>query len=67
MTRFSQINYNAAAQTVTVGSGLLWDQVYSALQPFGVNVVGARTSGIGVAGFALGGGKLIQPFLNMHL
>ena len=35
---------------------MIWDDVYSALAPHNVNVVGGRTSGVGVAGFTLGGG-----------
>ncbi|KAF9528490.1 hypothetical protein CPB83DRAFT_906772 [Crepidotus variabilis] len=56
MRRFSSIHYDAEAQTVEIGIGLLWDDVYAALAPFGVNVVGSRSKGIGVAGPALGGG-----------
>ncbi|EPQ60851.1 FAD-binding domain-containing protein [Gloeophyllum trabeum ATCC 11539] len=56
MTRFSGVTYNAGTSTVDVGSGLLWDDVYSALAPYNVTVVGGRVSGIGVAGFTLGGG-----------
>lgn len=56
MTRFSNVTYNKASQTVEVGSGLLWDKVYETLEPYGVNVVGGRISGVGVAGFCLGGG-----------
>ncbi|KAI0079336.1 FAD dependent oxidoreductase [Panus rudis PR-1116 ss-1] len=56
MSKFSEVNYNADAQTVDVGSGLVWDDVYSALEPHGVNVVGGRVTGVGVAGFTLGGG-----------
>ena len=56
MIRFSDVTYNATAQTANVGSGLIWDDVYAALEPFGVNVVGGRVSGVGVAGFTLGGG-----------
>ncbi len=57
MYRFSEIDYDASTQTVTIGTGLTWDDVYAALEPYGVNAVGARVPGIGVAGFALGGGK----------
>lgn len=57
MTRFSQINYNAATETAVVGAGLIWDQVYTALEPFNRSVVGGRVSGVGVAGFSLGGGE----------
>ena len=60
MYRFSQIEYNPSGQTVNVGAGLIWDDVYAALDPLGVNVIGARATGIGVAGFTLGGG-LFSP------
>ncbi|OCH91179.1 FAD-binding domain-containing protein [Obba rivulosa] len=56
MSRFSDVSYNATSQTVTFGSGLIWDDVYAALEPLGVNVVGGRVTGVGVAGFTLGGG-----------
>ncbi|KAJ7027402.1 FAD-binding domain-containing protein [Mycena alexandri] len=56
MTRFSGVTYDAPSSTVAIGSGLIWDDVYEALEPFGVNVVGGRVSGVGVAGFTLGGG-----------
>jgi len=56
MYRFSQVVYNAASQTADIGAGLIWDDVYVALQPHGVNVVGGRVTGVGVAGFILGGG-----------
>ncbi|KAJ7108931.1 FAD dependent oxidoreductase [Mycena crocata] len=56
MSRFSRVKYDAASETAEIGSGLIWDDVYAALDPFGVNVVGGRASGIGVAGFTLGGG-----------
>lgn len=58
MYRFSEVNYDATAQTVDVGSGLIWDDVYAALAPHNVNVVGGRVTGVGVAGFTLGGGTL---------
>ncbi|KAJ7108943.1 FAD dependent oxidoreductase [Mycena crocata] len=56
MSRFSNVDYDAASGTARVGAGLIWDDVYTALAPFGVNVVGGRVSGVGVAGFTLGGG-----------
>ncbi len=58
MYRFSEVNYDSTAETVTIGAGLSWDEVYAALDPYGVNVVGARVPGPGVAGLSLGGGKL---------
>ena len=56
MTRFNQVVVNKAASLVEVGAGLLWDDVYKALDGTGLNVVGGRVSGVGVAGFILGGG-----------
>ncbi|KAF9455883.1 FAD-binding domain-containing protein [Collybia nuda] len=56
MTRFNQITYHAHTNTVDIGSGLTWDQVYAALEPYNVSVVGARATGVGVGGFLLGGG-----------
>jgi len=56
MARFNKVNVNKAANTVEVGAGLLWDDVYKALDGTGLNVVGGRVSGVGVAGFILGGG-----------
>jgi hypothetical protein len=34
----------------------VWDDVYAALEPHGVIVVGGRVTGVGVGGFTLGGG-----------
>ncbi|RPD60650.1 FAD-binding domain-containing protein [Lentinus tigrinus ALCF2SS1-7] len=56
MTKFSDVTYNADSNTADVGAGLVWDDVYAALEPYAVNVVGGRVSGVGVAGFTLGGG-----------
>ncbi|KAI0043439.1 FAD-binding domain-containing protein [Auriscalpium vulgare] len=56
LTRFNQVVNNAATGTVDIGAGLLWDEVYSALDGTGLTVVGGRLQGVGVAGFMLGGG-----------
>ncbi|CCM00866.1 uncharacterized protein FIBRA_02912 [Fibroporia radiculosa] len=56
MTRFNDVDYDASTGTVAIGAGLVWDDVYAALEDFDVNVVGGRVSGIGVAGLTLGGG-----------
>lgn len=57
MSRFGGVTYDESAGTVDVGAGLIWDDVYTALEPYGVNVVGGRVTGVGVAGFTLGGGE----------
>ncbi|KAJ7452893.1 FAD-binding domain-containing protein [Mycena latifolia] len=63
MSRFSSVTYHAATQTVDIGTGIVWDDVYAALAPFGVNIVGGRVSGVGIAGFTLGGAafELVKP------
>ena len=62
MTRFNEVTYHSDDQTATVGAGLLWDDVYEALDPYNVNVVGGRAGGVGVAGFSLGGGEYTVLF-----
>ncbi|TFY66023.1 hypothetical protein EVG20_g5066 [Dentipellis fragilis] len=64
MTRFSEVVYNESSQTADIGPGLVWDDVYAALEAQGVNVVGGRVSGVGVAGFTLGGG--LSYLSNQH-
>ncbi len=59
LSRLSMVEYDAASQTVAVGPGLLWEDVYAALETHGVNVVGGRTPGVGVSGFSLGGGMCL--------
>ncbi|KAI0260050.1 FAD dependent oxidoreductase [Gloeopeniophorella convolvens] len=56
MSRFNEISINVTAGTVDVGSGLLLDDVYSALNSTGFNVVGGRIPSVGFAGVLLGGG-----------
>ncbi|CAF4165609.1 unnamed protein product, partial [Adineta steineri] len=56
MLRFSKVAYNSTDQTVDVGPGLVWNDVYKQLQPYNVSVLGGRVSNVGVGGFLLGGG-----------
>jgi FAD/FMN-containing dehydrogenase len=57
MSRFNETKVDLTSGTVEVGPGLAWDQVYATLEPTGVNVVGGRIPGVGVAGLTLGGGE----------
>jgi hypothetical protein len=59
MSRFNETRVNSASGTVDVGAGLTWDQVYATLESTGVNVVGGRIPGVGVAGLTLGGGECL--------
>ncbi|KAH9167831.1 FAD-binding domain-containing protein [Lactarius sanguifluus] len=56
LARFDKVTVNSTARTVELGAGLTWDQVYAALDPFGINVIGGRVRGVGVSGLTLGGG-----------
>jgi len=56
MYKFSEVVYHPENGTADIGTGLVWDDVYSVLQPHNVSVVGGRVTGVGVAGFTLGGG-----------
>ncbi|KAI9060012.1 FAD-binding domain-containing protein [Trametes sanguinea] len=56
MSRFNEVKYCPEENVAEVGAGLIWDDVYGALDPQGVTVLGGRASGIGVGGLALGGG-----------
>ncbi|EGN97867.1 hypothetical protein SERLA73DRAFT_160903 [Serpula lacrymans var. lacrymans S7.3] len=61
MARFDLIQYNSATDTVDIGAGCLWDQVYKELLPYKRSVVGGSTSeGVGVAGWLLGGGYSLK-------
>lgn len=59
MYRFGEVTYDAASSTAVIGAGLIWDTVYATLEAQGAIVVGGRVSGVGVAGFTLGGGGII--------
>jgi FAD/FMN-containing dehydrogenase len=68
MYSFSDVVYDSATQTATVGTGLLWDDVYVALEKYSVTVVGAKVTGIGIGGIALGGGMILpRPTTEMNL
>ena len=56
MHPFDTVIFHANNQTVDVGSGLIWDDVYKALEPYNISVLGGRVTGVGVGGFVLGGG-----------
>ncbi|KAI0251534.1 hypothetical protein BJV78DRAFT_1282389 [Lactifluus subvellereus] len=56
MSRFNDVVIREDSETVEIGAGLTWTDVYAYLIPKGINVVGGHLKGIGVAGFTLGGG-----------
>jgi hypothetical protein len=56
-TRLDSIDYNPNKETLDVGAGCLWDQVYATAREKGRNVVGGSDDqGVGIGGYLLGGG-----------
>lgn len=47
MARFADVLHDPEQETVTLGVGLTWGEVYEALEPLGVMVAGGRINGIG--------------------
>ena len=66
MTRFNDIVIREGSRTVDIGAGLTWTDVYKYLVPKGLNVVGGRLDGVGVAGLTLGGGECRSSFGSAH-
>ena len=66
MTRFNDIVIRKDNKTVEIGAGLTWTDVYKYLSPKGLNVVGGRVNGVGVAGLTLGGGEYYFPSWLIH-
>lgn len=56
-SQFKGTVYDAKTDTATYGTGQIWEDVYQALIPFNRTVIGGRAPGIGVGGFASGGGQ----------
>ncbi|TEB23058.1 FAD-binding domain-containing protein [Coprinellus micaceus] len=63
---FTSIEYDEATKRVTFGAGLKVEDLYAALHPYGVNVPGARVTGIGMGGFVLGGEAAVKPGYSWH-
>ncbi|EMD34615.1 hypothetical protein CERSUDRAFT_116778 [Gelatoporia subvermispora B] len=61
MARFDTVEYNSKTTLIKVGSGCLWDQVYSQIYKYKRNVIGgAASQGVGVAGWLLGAGYSLK-------
>ncbi|KIK65277.1 hypothetical protein GYMLUDRAFT_38710 [Collybiopsis luxurians FD-317 M1] len=52
----TQIDISVQDQTVKLGPGSLWQEVYNAMAPYNVSTAGGRINAVGVGGFLLGGG-----------
>jgi hypothetical protein len=68
MYRFndSEVMYNPVSQMADIDASVVGDDVYAVLEPHGVNVVGGRTTRVGVASFTLGGGLFEYSWISYH-
>lgn len=57
----NKITLSKDKSIATVGPGAEWLQVYEALDPYGVAVIGGRGPTVGAGGFMLGGLCLYKP------
>lgn len=55
LVKLDRIVVSEARDTVIVQPGLRWLDVYTALEPLGLAVIGGRDADVGVGGFLLGG------------
>ncbi|KAF4553030.1 FAD-binding domain-containing protein 28 [Elsinoe fawcettii] len=55
-TAFKKLALSPGKTSINVGPGNRWRDVYGALEPHGLAVVGGRVGPVGVPGFILGGG-----------
>ncbi|KAL3438361.1 hypothetical protein BDV09DRAFT_192255 [Aspergillus tetrazonus] len=60
----NEISLSEDKSVASVGPGNNWGQVYKALEPHGVSVIGGRLSSIGVGGLLTGGG--ISYYSNLY-
>ncbi|PLN80193.1 putative oxidoreductase [Aspergillus taichungensis] len=56
LSKLNQIKVHESNQTVLVGVGNTWGDVYSILDPLGLSVAGGRAAQVGVGGLTTGGG-----------
>ncbi|KAM5349599.1 hypothetical protein ACJ41O_006104 [Fusarium nematophilum] len=56
LVKLDHIEVSEGRDTVTLGPGLRWVDVYTALEPLGITVIGGRDADVGVGGFLLAGG-----------
>jgi hypothetical protein len=55
MRNFTHISYNKEEESLTIGAGLRWGEVFRFLTPYNATVVGGRNVDVGVTGLILGG------------
>ncbi|KAL4810065.1 hypothetical protein BDV18DRAFT_150443 [Aspergillus unguis] len=62
--KLNEVSLNEDKSVASIGPGHNWGEVYKALEPHGVTVIGGRLSDIGVGGLITGGG--ISYYSNLY-
>lgn len=62
LRRINQLSVSSDSSVVSLGPGIRWGDVYNALDPYGVSVIGGRIPQVGVGGLLLGG---LSPIYNL--
>ena len=55
LRNIDNISVNSNKSITSVGAGSIWSNIYAALTPLNLTVLGARVAGLGVGGFSTGG------------
>ena len=66
MTQFNDVVIREDCRTVEVVAGLTWNDFHKYLIPEGLDVVGGRLDGVGVAGLTLGGDECFSSSSSPH-
>jgi FAD/FMN-containing dehydrogenase len=55
LQKLNQLTVSADKKVTSIGPGKRWGEVYEALDPYGISVIGGRIPQVGVGGLILGG------------
>lgn len=74
LSSLKTLDYDAANEVVSIGSGLRWQAVYEGLAPYERTDVGGRLLDVGVGGLLLGSmcislckGRCMNTYLKLHI
>lgn len=67
MQKLDQIIVSADKKVASLGPGARWGDVFTALDPYDVSVIGGRIPHVGVAGVILGGMSFLGNLVHTTL
>jgi len=65
MSNMNSVTVNTAANTVSVGPGNRWVDIYTYLEQLGLSTSGGRDASVGVGGLTLGGITTLHIFSTL--